>query len=130
MVLEEFQPVIEMAQLIDLFNGFYQVFIDKDAPKVMKLFAQDATILGPGFALSGKDAIQKFFESEAPKIEDYRIQKKSIIEKGSEIAVEWHVHHKSKPTGKEIDVKGVTLITAERGLIKKLRDYCDFPPPP
>jgi ketosteroid isomerase-like protein len=117
-----------MAQLIDLFNGFYQVFIDKDVPKVMKLFAQDATILGPGFALSGKDAIQKFFESEAQKVEGYTIEKKSIMEKGDEIAVEWRVYHRYKPSGKEIHVNGVTIIKAEKGLIKNLRDYTDLPP--
>jgi ketosteroid isomerase-like protein len=117
-----------MAQLIDLFNGFYQVFIDKDVPKVMKLFAHDATILGPGFTFSGKDAIQNFFESEARKVDGYTIEKKSILEKGDEIAVEWKVTHRYKPSPKEIRVNGVTLIKAEKGLIKNLRDYTDLPP--
>jgi ketosteroid isomerase-like protein len=117
-----------MAQLIDLFNGFYQVFIDKDVPKVMKLFAQESTILGPGFAVSGRDAIEKFFELETQKIEDYGIDKKLVLEKGDEIAVEWHVHHRYKATGKEIHVNGVTLIKTEKGLIKNLRDYADLPP--
>jgi uncharacterized protein (TIGR02246 family) len=117
-----------MARLVDLFNGFCQVFIDKDVPKVMKLFAQDATILGPGFAISGKDAIAKFFEVETQKVEGYTIEKKSILETTDEIAVEWKVYHKYKPTGKEIHVNGVTLIKAEKGLIKGLRDYTDLPP--
>ena len=93
-----------MVRLIDLFDGFCQVFKDKNVDKVMGLFAEDANILGPGFTISGKNEIRKFFESEVPKIEDYTITKKSIIEKGNEIAVEWRVYHKYKPTAKEINV--------------------------
>ena len=119
----------EVPTLMELFDGFCQAFTDKDVPKVMRLFADDASMVAPGLSISGKQEIRKFFESEAPKIEDYRIEKKSVIEKGNEIAVEWHVRHKTKPTGKQIDVNGVTLITAEGGLIKKLRDYADFPAP-
>lgn len=123
-----FRWVDQMVRLIDLFDGFCQVFVDKNADKAIKLFAEDANILGPGFSVSGKNEIKKFFEAEAPKIEGYTVTKKSIIEKENEIAVEWKVYHKYKPTAKEINVNGVTLITAEKGLIKSLRDYCDFPP--
>ena len=117
-----------MVRLIDLFDGFCKVFVNRNVTEVMKLFAEDASILGPGFAISGKNEIRKFFESEVEKVEGYTINRKSILEQGNEIAVEWRVHHKYKPTGKEINSNGVTLITAENGLIKSLRDYCDFPP--
>jgi ketosteroid isomerase-like protein len=117
-----------MVRLIDLFDGFCRVFVNKNVTEVMKLFAEDASILGPGFSISGKDEIRKFFDSEVGKVEDYTINKKSILEQANEIAVEWQVHHRYKSTGKEINANGATLITAEKGLIKSLRDYCDFPP--
>ncbi len=117
-----------MTRLEELFDGFCEAFVDKNVERVMKLFAEDAAVLVPGARISGKNEIRRFFESEAPKIENYTISKKSILEQENEIAVEWHVEHTYKPTGKEIKVNGVTLISAEKGLIKSLRDYCDFPP--
>jgi hypothetical protein len=65
-----------MVELIDLFDGFCRVFVDKNIEKAMKLFAVDASVLGPGFSASGRNEIRKFLESEAQKIENYKIEKK------------------------------------------------------
>lgn len=117
-----------MTRIIELFDAFCNVYIDRDVARLMRSFLPDATLIGPGINLSGRDAIEKFFESEIQRIEDYSVDKRLILKGKDELAVEWRVRYRYQPTGKEIHANGVTLIKADKGLIKSLRDYTDLPP--
>ena len=108
-----------------LFDRFCAVCIDKDVGKVMEIFTDDAEIMENGLFLRGKNEIRQFMVREAPKLEDYVMEKLNVFEKPNEIAVEWKNHYKYE--GKAHDIFGVIVIKVKDGKIKRLNEYICTP---
>jgi ketosteroid isomerase-like protein len=110
---------------LDLFDKFCAVCVDKDVDKVMQIFDDDAEMMENGLFLRGKDEIRKFMVREAPKLDDYVMEKLNVFEKPDEIAVEWKNHYKYE--GRPHDVLGVIVIKVKGGKIKRLNEYICTP---
>jgi ketosteroid isomerase-like protein len=101
------------------------VCVDKDVDKVMEIFDDDAEIMENHLFLRGKDQIREFMTREAPKLDDYVIEKLNIFEKPNEIAVEWKNHYKYE--GRVNDIFGAIVIKVRNGKIKRLNEYVCTP---
>jgi len=109
------------SKYVELFDKFCAVCLDKDVDKVMKLFADDAEVTEPGLYLRGKQAIRDFIVREAPKFDDYVMEKLTIFEKPDQIAIEWRNRYKYE--GKAHNILGMTVIDVKDGKIKRMNEY-------
>lgn len=110
-----------ISKYVELFDRFCAVCVDKDVEKVMDLFADDAQIREPGLFLQGKREIREFVVREAPKFDDYIMEKLNIFEKPGQIAIEWENHYRYE--GKMHDILGMTVIEVKDGKIKRMSEY-------
>lgn len=113
--------------LIRLFDDFAGSLVKKDLDKLMALFTDDATYVIPQFKLAydSKGEIRRFMQSEFARIEDYSCEKLFVCEQDNKLVVDWKVHYRDKASNKTFDDQGVTLIEAQNGRIRFLKEYLD-----
>lgn len=113
------------ARYLELFDKFCAVCVDKDVDKVMEIFTENAEIREPNVNLHGKGEVREFMEREAPKFEDYIMEKTNVFEKDNQIAIEWR--NTFKYEGKNVDTLGATVFHVEKGKIRRMTEYICAP---
>ena len=121
----------------DLWNESETLGNKHDWAGFASLLASDAVYVGPGWRHEGKEAIRAYFEETDRTFPDQTTQTSLVVEEGDIVVAEWmyrgtHAGPMSMPdgteippTGKTLELPGVTVCKIMDGKFANLHDYFD-----
>jgi len=107
---------------IDVVKSYWNSEGEKNLPKILSHFAEDAKFSSPTMQLEGRNNIKIFYEGMVTGFKAIVVTPTHWVEQGDEIAVEYDCKL-IRNTGEERFAKGFNLFTVKEGKIHSLSCY-------
>jgi len=117
-------PSSDKERIIAVFNELRADNVDiLDA-----FYAQDAHFVDPIGEHNGIKDIKKYYKNIYKNVQSIRFDFSEVISEGNQHSATWTMYLRAKGlnSGKEVVVKGVSIIRFENGLVSYHRDYFDM----
>ena len=121
----------------DLWNQFEALYGKQDYMGDASLFASDGVHVDPFGRREGREAIGAFLEEGDKPFSDITMETLQLVEEGDTVVAEWvwRATHTGPlplpdgseipPTGKTVELPGVSVMTVREGKVAEQRDYFD-----
>ncbi|MBF0196846.1 MAG: nuclear transport factor 2 family protein [Planctomycetes bacterium] len=93
-----------------------------DLQGVLDHYAEDATFKAPGYDLSGKQEIKKFYETIMGSYATMKVEDLRTVEKGDDVVVEFGFNFE-RHNGEKGYAEGCNVFTIKDQQIKRVRAY-------
>lgn len=107
---------------INVVKNYWNSEGEKNLPKILSHFTEDAIFSSPTMQLEGRKNIKIFYEGMVTGFKVIIVTPTHWVEQGDEIAVEYDCKL-IRNSGEERFAKGFNLFKIKKGLIESLRCY-------
>jgi ketosteroid isomerase-like protein len=121
----------------DLWKQMERLSNNQGLAGVGSLFTRDAVYVAPYMRREGSEAIGAYFAASGEGRSDFRMKTSLVIEEGDTVVAEWTSRSTNTgpltmpdgteipPTGKTLELPGVTVATVRDGKFATMRHYFD-----
>ncbi len=113
-----------MGEAEQVARSYWAAESDRDLGGVMKHYNDTATFSAPGYDLSGKDQIVRFYQESFARFPRLSVEIGHVTGGGANAAIEWRATFRG-PAGDNVFLHGVNVIETADGKFQHMRVYYD-----